>query len=155
MSYDPASLLRLENFLPYRLSILSNTISGSIAAMYAERFDLSIPEWRIMAVLGRHPNLSAIEVAERTLMDKVAVSRAVAKLLKNGRLNREFADKDKRRSILALSDEGIEVHAAVAKLALQYEQDLLQGLSESEVEELNRLSERLLARARLIGSPRS
>ncbi len=155
MADDPASLLRLENFLPYRLSILSNTVSGSIAAMYAEQFDLSIPEWRVMAVLGRHPNLSAIEVAERTLMDKVAVSRAVAKLLKTGRLQREFADKDKRRSILKLSPDGVSVHAEVAALALSYETDLLQGMSGEEINDLNRLFDRLLARARLIGVPRT
>ena len=98
MEDDSAKRLRLEDFLPYRLSILSNTVSGSIAAGYAEAFDLSIPEWRVMAVLGRHPGLSAIEVSERTLMDKVAVSRAVAKLLKKGRLERQFADRDRRRS---------------------------------------------------------
>ncbi|MEO0579542.1 MAG: MarR family transcriptional regulator, partial [Pseudomonadota bacterium] len=64
---ETAERLRLEHFLPYRLSILSNTISGSIAAIYAERFDLSIPEWRVMAIVGRKPGLSAIEVAERAL----------------------------------------------------------------------------------------
>ena len=152
---DSASKLRLENFLPYRLSILSNTISGSIAASYAERFNLSIPEWRVMAVLGRHPGLSAIEVSERTLMDKVAVSRAVARLLKTGRLERQFADQDKRRSILHLTAEGRSVHRDVAALALQYEADLLDGLSAEEIASLERVFDRLLARARLIGSPKT
>jgi len=147
------SELILEDFLPYRLSILSNTVSSTIASAYNKRFGLSIPEWRVIAVLGRFPGLSAVEVAERTLMDKVAVSRAVTKLIKTGRIDREFADADRRRSILHLSEEGRKVHDEIAQLALQFEEDLLHGLSEDEVHALNVVMERLLAKARLIGAP--
>jgi DNA-binding MarR family transcriptional regulator len=145
--------LRLENFLPYRLAVLSNTVSTTVARAYDKRFSVSIPEWRVIAVLGRFPGLSAVEVAERTLMDKVAVSRAVTKLIKNGRIDREFADADKRRSILNLSDDGKKLHDEIAELALQFERDLLEGFSTEEVDELNMIMERLLARASLIGSP--
>ena len=142
--------LILEDFLPYRLSILSNTVSGKIAEAYEKRFGLSIPEWRVIAILGRFPGLSAVNVAERTLMDKVAVSRAVTKLVKNGRIDREFADADRRRSILNLSDEGRRVHDEIAPLALQFERDLLLGLNQEEIEMLDTIIERLLARARLL-----
>lgn len=145
--------LILEDFLPYRLSILSNTVSSTIASTYDKRFGLSIPEWRVIAVLGRFPGLSAVEVAERTLMDKVAVSRAVSKLLKSGRIDRQFADADRRRSILNLTEAGRAVHDEIAPMALKFEEDLLHGLTEDEIRTLNVLTERLLARARLIGSP--
>jgi len=145
--------LRLENFLPYRLAVLSNTVSTTVARAYAKRFNVSIPEWRVIAVLGRFPGLSAVEVAERTLMDKVAVSRAVTKLIKNGRIDREFANTDKRRSILNLSEEGKQLHDEIAALALQFERDLLQGFSKDEMDQLDGIMERLLARASLIGSP--
>lgn len=145
--------LILEEFLPYRLSILSNTVSRAIASAYDRRFALTIPEWRVIAVLGRFPGLSAVEVAERTMMDKVAVSRAVSKLIKSGRIDREFADADRRRSILNLSVEGRRVHDEIAPLALKFEADLLQGLSDDEIRSLNAVMERLMARARLVGSP--
>jgi len=145
--------LRLEDFLPYRLAVLSNTVSTTVARAYDKRFNVSIPEWRVIAVLGRFPGLSAVEVAERTLMDKVAVSRAVTKLIKNGRIDREFADSDKRRSILNLSEDGKNLHDEIAQLALQFERDLLHGFSEEEMNNLNSVMERLLARASLIGPP--
>jgi len=145
--------LRLEDFLPYRLAVLSNTVSTTVARAYDKRFSVSIPEWRVIAVLGRFPGLSAVEVAERTLMDKVAVSRAVTKLIKNGRIDREFADNDKRRSILNLSEDGKKLHDEIAQLALQFERDLLHGFSEEEMANLNSVMERLLARASLIGPP--
>ena len=145
--------LILEDFLPYRLAILSHTVSTTIAHAYNKRFGLSIPEWRVIAILGRFPGLSAVEVAERTMLDKVAVSRAVTKLIKKGRIDREFADADRRRSILNLSEEGKKLHDEIAELALAFERDLLEGLSPDELEQLNSLMESLLARARLIGNP--
>jgi len=145
--------LILEDFLPYRLAILSHTVSSLIAHVYDKRFGLTIPEWRVIAIVGRFPGLSAVEVAERTMLDKVAVSRAVTKLIKAGRIDREFADADRRRSILTLSEDGRKVHDEVAPLALEMEVDLLQGLDNEQIATLNIVIERLLARARLISSP--
>jgi len=81
------------------------------------------------------------------------VSRAVTKLIKNGRIDREFADADKRRSILNLSEDGKKLHDEIAQLALQFESDLLEGFSVDELEKLNSIMERLMARAGLIGPP--
>lgn len=144
--------LFLEDFLPYRLSITSHTVSTNIARVYEKRFGVSIPEWRVIAVLGRYPGLSAVEVADRTLMDKVAVSRAVTKLIKTGRIDREFADADRRRSILNLSEEGKKVHNEIAPLALEFEQQLVQNISEDDYEKFNSVLEQLLDKARLLGS---
>ena len=144
--------LILEEFLPYRLSVLSHTISTNIARVYEKRFGVSIPEWRVIAILGRFPGLSAVEVADRTLMDKVAVSRAVTKLIKNGRIDRQFADADRRRSILNLSEEGRKVHNEIAPLALQFERELLQDISEEDYETYNSILDRLLSKARRLGS---
>jgi len=143
--------LILENFLPYRLSILSHTVSTTIAQVYESRFGISIPEWRVIAILGRFPGLSAVEVAERTFLDKVAVSRAVTKLIKNGRIDRQFADADRRRSILNLSADGRNVHDEIAPLALQFERDLLEGLGDEERVALDGAMERLMSRARALG----
>jgi len=145
--------LILEDFLPYRMAVLSHTISTTIANVYEQRFGVSIPEWRVIAILGRFPGLSAVEVADRTMLDKVAVSRAVTKLIRNGRIDRQFADADRRRSILNLSDDGRQVHDEIAPLALAFEHDLLQGISAEDYDAFNIVIERLLAKARLLGTP--
>jgi DNA-binding MarR family transcriptional regulator len=136
-------ILDLEHFLPYRLSVLSNRISQDIARLYAQRWNLGITEWRVLAVLGRHDDLSAREVAERTAMDKVAVSRAIASLLEAGRIERETHGDDRRRSQLRLSPAGQTVYAEVAPLALAYQRRLLEGLAEDERAALDRLLTRL------------
>lgn len=140
--------LQLDRFVPYRLSVLSSIVSMSIAHAYQRDFALSIPEWRVLAVLARYPNLSAIEVAERTAMDKVAVSRAVRSLVASRRVVRSFDKGDRRRSILRLSASGKSVYTRVAPCALRYEQKLLNALSASDRRALDRLISRLIERAR-------
>ena len=136
-------VLDLERFVPYQLSVLSNVVSQEITQAYAVRFGLAVTEWRIIAVLGRFPGLSAAGVAERSAMDKVAVSRAVASLLERGLLHREVDGDDRRRSVLELSAAGREVHARVAPAALEYERALLSALSESERAQFSRMLDKL------------
>ena len=137
--------LMLEHFLPYRLSILSNTISQTIADDYQSRYDISVTEWRVMAVLARFDGLSAREVAERTAMDKVAVSRALARLVDAGRVHRSTHDDDKRRSVLSLTDAGWDMHDEVAPMARAREREVLAKLDEQEREWLTRILDKLLS----------
>jgi len=137
--------LQLEHFLPYRLSILSNTISQAIADDYQSRHDISMTEWRVMAVLARYAGLSAREVAERTAMDKVAVSRALARLVAAGRVDRAVHDNDKRRSVLNLSGAGWAIHDEVAPMARAREREVLAKLDAEERVWLTRILDKLLS----------
>lgn len=137
------AVLELETFLPYRLSVLSNTVSQAIAQIYEERFGLSVTEWRAMAVLGRYSGISAREVAMRTAMDKVAVSRAVARLMEKGLIERDTAEHDRRQSVLQLSSGGWAIYDQVAPLALEHEQRLLAHLDADEKRWLARILDKL------------
>jgi DNA-binding MarR family transcriptional regulator len=143
-----ADQLHLDRFVPYRLAVLTNIVSVSIANAYEQEFGLTISEWRVLAVLARYPNLSAIEVSERAAMDKVAVSRAVQSLIAAKRIVRGHDKGDRRRSILRLSPTGKSVYTRVAPLALRYERELLNTLSTHDRRALNRLIGRLIERAR-------
>jgi DNA-binding MarR family transcriptional regulator len=122
-------------------------ISNAIARSYERRFRLSVPEWRVMAVLGRFGPLSANGVAEKTQMDKVRVSRAVARLMATGRVSRRIDRMDRRRSILALTSAGEAIHREIVPHAERVEARLLAGLDEAERAALDRLLAKLEARA--------
>ncbi len=137
--------LELERFLPYRLSILSNRMSQAIAREYQQRFHLSMTEWRVMAVLARFngDGLSAREVAERTAMDKVAVSRALARLTSAGRVSRSTHNGDKRRSVLRLTAKGWKIHDTVAPRARAHEREMLGQLTADERRVLTQVLDKL------------
>ena len=142
--------LALERFLPYRLSILSQLVSASVHDHYFEPSGLTIPQWRVMAVLGRFAPLSASEVCDRTLMDKVTVSRAVAALFERELVERATDDNDRRKSALRLTADGRRLHAHIAALALGYEARLLKGLTPDERKTLDTLLDKLLDLARTL-----
>ncbi|MCY3750203.1 MAG: MarR family transcriptional regulator [Gammaproteobacteria bacterium] len=139
--------LRLESFLPYRLSLLSNAISGAIAAVYGDKFAISMPEWRIMMILAEYPDISADEVCRRTKIEKSVVSRAVARLLSRHLVNRDVDEKDRRRSILRLSETGLSVYDEVMPIARNYEAELLADLTAEELEAFNATIDKLMAKA--------
>lgn len=136
--------LELERFIPYQLSIVSNTVSQTIADDYQARYDLSVTEWRVMAVLARFDGLSAREVSERTATDKVAVSRAVSRLVAAGRVRRHMHENDKRRSVLGLTADGWKIHDDVAPLARQREREFLAQLSGEEQTWLGQILDKLM-----------
>ncbi len=142
-----ATPFALDRFVPYRLSVLSNNVSDAIARLYRSRFGLTIPEWRCMAVLGSFAPLSASEVAARTAMDKVQVSRAVAALLQKGFALQATDRQDRRRSKLNLSASGARVYARIVPLAQAAEAELLAALTPRERKSLSTLLDKLSAHA--------
>lgn len=140
---ENVSLLRLREFLPYRLSVLSNTISTRIASLYDREFGLSIWQWRVMAVTGDRPDISATEIGQLTAMDKVAVSRAIAAMIQMGYLERKTSETDGRRSQLFLTPAGRDVYELIVPMALGAEQELASSLTEEEQKQLERLMGKL------------
>ena len=140
---ENVSLLRLREFLPYRLSVLSNTISTRIARLYDREFGLSIWQWRVMAVTGDRPGISATEIGQLTAMDKVAVSRAIAAMIQMGYLERKTSETDGRRSQLFLTPAGRDVYELIVPMALGAEQELASSLTEDEQKQLERLMGKL------------
>jgi DNA-binding MarR family transcriptional regulator len=140
--------LQLEHFLPYRLAVLTALVSTKLAAVYARQFNLTVAEWRVIAILGRFPNATAGEIAERGALDKVAVSRAVASLVAAGRLVRVIDPADRRRARLAMTTSGYNVYRKIVPLARDYEQRLLAGLPPKDRQTLERLLDGLTDRVR-------
>jgi len=139
--------LVLESFLPYRLSYLTNIISRKLARLYSGQFGITTQEWKILANLKRHPDISAAEVGEKTAMDKVAVSRAVGGLCYKGLVDRKISPQDRRRSVLNMTAEGKEIYAQIEPLVIQYEKALLNILSAEEFAQLDYLLDKLTGHA--------
>lgn len=135
--------LNLSEFLPYRLSVLSNTLSEKIATTYRKEFGLSLTQWRVLAIVKQYPGLTATYVSELTATDKVAVSRAVSTLISDGRVERRASPHDGRCSTLHLTLSGEKIYSVVAPIALELEKSLLVALSPDEQSKLDSLLKKL------------
>ena len=135
--------LRLDSYLPYRLSVASNAVSGLIARAYEDRFGLTVPQWRLLCVLAEDGSLTQVQIVARTVTDKVTVSRAAQGLARRRLVARSQNRADGRSHVLALTAEGRRLHDEIAPLALAYEAALIAGLAPEEVTLLKRLLGRL------------
>ncbi|MCY4144733.1 MAG: MarR family winged helix-turn-helix transcriptional regulator [Gammaproteobacteria bacterium] len=137
------SNLTLQKFLPYRLSVLTNSISALIATSYSESFGIRIPEWRAIAVLGESPGLTSSQIVQRTAMDKVTVSRTVRNLANKKLISKSASATDRRVSHLHLTASGKNVYEQIVPMALEFERQFLQVLDVREQSVLDKLIDKL------------
>ncbi len=139
--------LKLNDFLPYRMSIASNAVSNAVASAYRTLFGLRIPEWRLVAVLAEGGAMSQQALCGRTRMDKVTVSRAAIGLVERGLIARAANPIDQRSHLVALTPEGWQLYEQVAPKALELERRLFASFSDAEKEQLAAMLERIEAAA--------
>jgi DNA-binding MarR family transcriptional regulator len=133
----------LAKFLPYQLSITSNAVSGRIAQEYRQHFGLSVPEWRVMAVLGDSGPLTQRDLTQRTLMDKVAVNRACKVLEERGLAARTPNEEDGRSHHLDLTEAGEAMHDQIMPLARDMERRVFAGFTAEELAQFRSLLDRV------------
>lgn len=130
------SKFKLGEFLPFRLNVLAQTVSEQLSAIYATRFNLDIPQWRILANLASRGDITAQDVARVTYSHKSTISRAVQELEDRGLIAREVSTSDKRSFTLALTSEGRRLFRQLLPLVLDFERNLIASLSDADARAL-------------------
>lgn len=139
--------LELEGFLPYRLNVLAETVSQSLAGIYRRRYAISVPEWRIMATLGQFGTMTAKDIGEHSHMHKTKVSRAVASLEHRDFLQRTANTRDMRESFLQLTEKGMGAYRKLVPEAHRFIEALIAPIAPVDREVFDRVLEQLARRA--------
>lgn len=124
--------VQLGRYLPLRITRINESLMRRVTRLYRERQPLSVPEWRLMAILGQCGAMSTVSVIAQTQMNKVRVSRVVTSLLNAGYITREVDRIDRRRAILALTQEGAKVYRQTLSLMKAFDAELQASLSVAE-----------------------
>lgn len=138
-------LLKLDEYLPYRLNVLAETVREPLSKHYADLHGIGMPEWRVAAVLGQHGTMTAKEIGQVGRMHKTKVSRALAVLEARHLVARTVNSADMREAFVSLTDEGRRVYSALADSALTYGERLTAALSNEERAVFDQMLQRLLA----------
>jgi DNA-binding MarR family transcriptional regulator len=147
---EPKRLI-LDQFIPYRLSVTSNVVSDVIASAYEALFGLTIPEWRVIAVVAENDGITQQGICTATRMDKVTVSRAAIALVDRGLIARAPNSADRRSRLLALTRSGRALYADIAPKALEYEQRIFARFPAEELDRFMALLRAIEARACEVG----
>lgn len=139
--------LKLEHFLPYQLNVISNLVSQALSRVYARRYGIGVPEWRVLVTLGQYPVMTAKAIGAHTHMHKTKVSRAVALLEKRRLLARRANREDKREAFLSLTSGGRAMYEELAPHALDFANRLTEILTPDDREAFNRALQQLTTRS--------
>ncbi len=143
--------LQLERFLPYRLNVLAELVSRSLARIYSRQYGIGIPEWRVLATLGQFDTMTAKQIGDHSRMHKTKVSRAVSALTARGLVAGTTNVRDLREVMLSLTDDGRAIYQQVLPAAKAFSDRLIGTLSDDERRNLDailtKLSDRSIALA--------
>jgi DNA-binding MarR family transcriptional regulator len=152
---DPAAVqkrgehapLKLEHFLPYQLNVVSNLVSQALSRVYARRYGIGVPEWRLLVTLGQFEMMTAKAIGAHTHMHKTKVSRAVAQMEKRRLVARRANRDDKREAFLSLTASGRAMYEEIAPHALDFALRLTEILTPGDREAFDRALQQLTARS--------
>jgi len=122
----------LTRFLPFRLNRLAAEISEQLASLYAGRFGIDIPQWRVLATLSSGDGWTAKAIVASTRTHKSTISRAVEALEQRRLIESIRSPEDKREYRLQLTAAGRKLFRQLEPLVLDYESRLIGQMGESE-----------------------
>lgn len=127
--------------------VLANLIGRAFSDQLDENFGVSVPEWRVVLTLARHPGLTAAEITSRWAMDKMAISRAIQRLESDGHISRDRNPSDRRSYKLSLTDSGEALHRKILPAANERYREFISCLTREELANLRGSLEKLIAHA--------
>lgn len=132
----------LEQFLPYQLNQMANLISDDFARVYQQKYNLTIPQWRVLANLAQYGKSNAKDLCTQANMDKSTVSRVIKSLLQRGYVEAQLNQQDKRVTQVMLNEHGNAIYKLIARDVQNWEGQLAEKFSkQQQVQLLNLLKE--------------
>ena len=143
--YDEKAIMEidLEHFLPYQLNQMANHISDDFARVYQQKYDLTIPQWRVLANLAQYGKSNAKDLCTQANMDKSTVSRAIKSLLQRGYIQAELNQQDKRVTQVMLNEQGNAIYKLIAHDAQNWEAQLAKKFTKQQQTQLLNLLKEL------------
>ena len=141
------AVLKLEDFLPYQLNVVASLTSQALSRVYARRYRIGVPEWRVLVTLGQFGVMTGKAIGAHTHMHKTKVSRAVALLEKRKLVVRKTNRADMRESFLSLTGPGRAIYEELAPHALDFARRLTDILTSSDREAFNRALQQISDRS--------
>jgi len=133
-----------QGYVPYLLRRIADTLIERFTEALRPH-DITLPMWRVLAVLHRRGATRFGVLASQTLIEPPTLSRLVGALQERGLVTKTSSDGDARGVLIAPTARGLDIVEAVTPQAHALEVETLSGLTEDEAELFRRLVRRVCA----------
>ena len=140
----------LQKFFPYLVRVFYSDVTSAVSSVYQSEYDMTPAEWRSMVIIGPDNKLTANDIVVRSSMDKVTVSRALARMQRNDWVATHANPNDRRSKLLSLSATGKAIYHELIPQVLGVEKQLLAGISPQQQQQFIDTMARIRANKRLL-----
>lgn len=123
---------------------LTNRLMAPFSTHLADRYKISLNEFRLLMVIGGRGTTASHEVAEATGVNVMSVSRAVSALERHGRIKVATDPNNRRRKALTLTEEGQRLYEIMRPQSEKVADYLFSELNSGEIDALDRILEKLI-----------
>ena len=138
----------IRQLLSYRLHVVANLLSRGAEMRYRRGHDVSLWEWRTVALLGADAPQSLATLARAAGVDKAQMSRVVSGLAARGVVARDDDARDARAVSLSLTAKGRKLYKNLIRTATERDDAFLGELNAAERKALDAALAKLAHRAR-------
>jgi DNA-binding MarR family transcriptional regulator len=145
--FNSAGRLRLDlpNFVPYRITTLAALVRREFAKIYRDDPGLNEPEWKVLTALAHFGPLPSGDIGLYVTLDRVAVSRALTRLIDLGLATRSENPADLRMFTVDLTPRAARLYDRMSAQLLEIEERILATLDQDDVRDLLRLLDKVEA----------
>lgn len=136
--------LPLKEFLTYRLNRVHAQLTQQATRYIGQHSNISITQWRMIAVIGDQGQSNMTEVSRNAGVDKALVSRTVKGLIAQGLVKSSKDAKDQRMQRLSLTDAGEELFRSLLPKMQARQRFLRASLTTGELSALESALDKLL-----------
>ncbi len=134
----------IESFIPYLLNHVADRYNKQFKQAL-KAAGLTVPQWRVIAVLNAAGGLSFTEIQNLTVIDQPTLSRTVDQMVKNGMVLRANRPGDARFAVVSLTEKGSKAYEAFWPVAWGAYDAGVKGISEADLRVTRATLKRMLA----------
>jgi DNA-binding MarR family transcriptional regulator len=107
--------------------------------------DITVDQCLLLIVLNKNSDYSQKEIAELIFKDNTSITRIIELMVKKEYLTRKINELDRRKFNLEITEKGKKTIELLTPVINKNRQDALKGLSENEIELLEKILIKILS----------
>jgi len=129
---------KLEDNIGFYVTKALQAMNAQFSLRFSE-YGITPSQYGVLAVLWEEDGIPQKALVERIIIDGATITGILDRLEKNGLVTRQRGEKDRRTTLIYLTEKGRKLKETLTSLAIEVNKKATLNLSPQEVEELKRM----------------